>query len=66
MKLKMVIELNYNSDLWHQNAEEYDAFKDFVLNPDKSEDLILFSNFVGDEVGFVKVIEVLDEQDPAN
>lgn len=66
MKLKMVIELNYNSDLWHQNAEEYDAFKDFVLNPDKAEDLILFSNFVGDEVGFVEVIEVLDEQDATN
>lgn len=66
MKLKMTIELTYKSELWHQNAEEYDAFKEFVLNPDKAEDLILFSNFVGDEVGFVKVIEVLDEQDPAS
>lgn len=66
MKLKMLIELNYNADLWHQNAEEYDAFKDFVLNPDKEEDLIMFSNFVGDELGFVKVIEVFDEQDTAN
>lgn len=66
MKLKMTIELDYNDSLWHQTPEEYEAFRNFVLNPDNSQDLIMFSNFVGDEIGFVNVIEIQDEQATAS
>jgi len=56
-KIKLTIELDYNSDIMHGDDKEAQEwfFKD-VLGRDQ---LFLHSNEIGDEVGNVNVLEVL-------
>lgn len=56
-KIKMRIELTYNATTMHGNDKEA---KDWFFNEILGEDtLILHSNEIGDEIGTVKILEIL-------
>jgi len=61
-KLLLTIELEYDNELYGDDPEEKDwLFNHILLNNierDTSEELILFSNEIGDEVGIVTVIDI--------
>jgi len=57
-KILLKIELTYNEKTMHEDGKE--GFRWFVDQILRSRDgLILHSNFIGDELGEVKVINVL-------
>jgi len=57
--LKLEIELTYDDMLIHGDDEEERVcfFNDVLMNP---QDLVLFSNEIGDVVGDVKVVRIID------
>ncbi len=61
MKLKLEVEIEYEEDLMHGEDEDAIAwFHDQVLlNPRPDEGLILHSNYIGDEIGTVKVSHII-------
>lgn len=64
MKLKLEIEVEYDEDIMHGDTEEdFDLFKREVLfNTEPNEGLLLHSNYLGDEVGEVKVIRIISTE----
>jgi hypothetical protein len=57
-KMQMLVELDYDDNLWHgDNEEEWDWFINHLLK----DDLILHSNLVGDFVGALTLVEVLSD-----
>lgn len=61
MKIKLEIELDYDADLHHAEdniAREW--FFNEVLCGQKRDDLILHSNEIGDSIGTVKVLKILN------
>lgn len=61
MKIKMLVELDYDQDLMFDpdREEARDWFFNEVLNNDV---LTLWSNELGDEVGTIKILKMLDEE----
>ena len=60
-KIKMTIELKYDDKMMHgNNKESRDWFYNDILKSKRKNDLVLHSNEIGDEIGTVKVLEVLD------
>jgi hypothetical protein len=55
-KIKMVVELEYDEKLMGETQEEKDWFNNDILLKDT---LILHSNEIGDEIGTLKVIDIL-------
>lgn len=56
-KMKMLVELRYDASIMHgRDKEAKDWFFNEILKKDK---LILHSNEIGDEIGIIKVLEVL-------
>lgn len=59
-KLRLMIELDYDAELFHQ--DDPDAiewfFKDLLIE----EPLMLHSNYIGDVIGTVKVLEIQKEK----
>lgn len=65
-KLKLEIELLYNDEIVHgNNPDAIDWFYSEILKGE-DEALILHSNEIGDEIGIVKVIKIIDPEDPLN
>lgn len=59
-KIKMVVELEYDDDLIHgEDSEAIHWFYNDVLSV-KEDALFLYSDEIGDDVGKVKVVEILD------
>ena len=58
--LRMLVDLTYDESIMHEDtAEEQDWFFHNVLaNNNGGEQLILHSNFIGDEVGEIKIIKI--------
>lgn len=57
----MTIELKYDDKMMHgNNKESRDWFYNDILKSKRKNDLVLHSNEIGDEIGTVKVLEVLD------
>lgn len=57
-KILLKIELTYNEKTMHEDDQE--GLEWFINGILKSEDgLILHSNYIGDELGEVKVVDVL-------
>ena len=55
-KIKLLIELEYDDDVIHgDDPESIEWFKDEVLGGE----LVAWSNEIGDELGFIKVLEIL-------
>lgn len=55
--MKMLVELRYDASIMHgRDKEAKDWFFNEILKKDK---LILHSNEIGDEIGIIKVLEVL-------
>ena len=53
--IKLLVELTYNNDTMHgDDPDSIVWFNDEILG----NDLILWSNELGDEVGFIKVLEI--------
>lgn len=65
-KLRMTIELEYDAGLMYgPNDEDIAWFLDTVLgHPDPAEGLILHSNYLGDDIGNVKVLSVEEDTVP--
>ena len=57
--MRLEIELTYDDMLMHGDDEEERAwfFNDLLMKP---QDLALFSNEIGDVVGDVKVVRIID------
>jgi len=54
--IKLLVELTYNNDTMHgDDPDGIVWFNDEILG----DDLILHSNELGDEVGLIKVLEIL-------
>ena len=58
--LRLLVELTYDDEIMHGNDPfAIESFFDDVLrNNEKDEQLILHSNYIGDEVGEIKVLEI--------
>lgn len=56
-KLKMVVEFTYDANLMHGEDKES---VDWFFNLLKSEELIVHSNEIGDEIGTVRVLKISD------
>jgi hypothetical protein len=63
--IRLTVDLTYDEQIMHSDdPEDYAYFVDNVLrNTTKGEQLILHSNYIGDEVGEIKVIEI---KEPVN
>ena len=62
MIIKMLVELEYDADTMHStDAESIDWFRNDILLGKSldCERLILHSNEIGDEVGTIRVLEIL-------
>jgi len=62
-KLRLTVELEYDDSSWHGNDDDSVSwFRDCILmqNIDNSGELLLHSNEVGDTVGEVKVLTIVD------
>ena len=60
MKYKLVIEIDIDECLCGIDAEEKSFFENEILKyKDDNDALYLHSNFIGDELGQVKVIDFL-------
>lgn len=62
-KIKMIVELEYEDSLEGNDQDEKDCFIDFVLKGKDAEEinLILHSNYLGEEIGVINVLEILDD-----
>ena len=59
-KLTMLVELEYDGDMMHgTDAESIDWFRNDILLGKCGEPLILHSNEIGDEVGTIRVLEIM-------
>jgi len=59
--LKLEIELKYDAKMMHGNDKESIGwFYEDILMSHRKKDLILHSNEIGDEVGEVKVLKVIN------
>lgn len=64
-KIKMIVELEYDDEIMHANEkDEIDLFYNDILMADREDDecLVLFSNYLGDDIGTIKVLEMLDNE----
>jgi len=60
-KIRLEIELEYDDDIMHADDEDgWRWFREDVLGGTGDERLILHSNCVGDEVGTVTVLKILN------
>lgn len=63
-KLRLEIELEYDATIMHADDNDSEAkrwfFEDILLNPSEEGELILHSNSIGDEIGTVKVLRILE------
>ena len=60
-KLKLLIELKYDDKSMHgKDKESIDWFFNDILKSKRKNDLILHSNEIGDEIGEVKVITIIE------
>jgi hypothetical protein len=58
--IKLTIELTYNNKIMHGNDKEsIEWFYNYILKSRRKNDLILHSNEIGDEIGTVKVIDLI-------
>ena len=64
MKIRMVIDLEVESSMVPTDQEERDSLYDTLLQRGMagSAPLILHSNFIGDEIGTVTVIDIQEER----
>ena len=54
--IKMLVELTYDNNIMHEDdADSIAWFNDEVLNGE----VVAWSNEIGDELGFIKVLEIL-------
>lgn len=54
--IKMLVELTYDNDVMHEeDADGIAWFNDEVLGGE----VVAWSNEIGDELGFIKVLEIL-------
>jgi hypothetical protein len=54
--VKMLVELTYDNDMMHEDdADGIAWFNDEVLGGE----VVAWSNEIGDELGFIKVLEIL-------
>ena len=54
--VKMLVELTYDNDMMHEDdADGIAWFNDEVLGGE----VVVWSNEIGDELGFIKVLEIL-------
>ena len=54
--IKMLVELTYDNNIMHEDdADGIAWFNDEVLNGE----VVAWSNEIGDELGFIKVLEIL-------
>ena len=62
-KLKLLVELSYDDEVMHgTDKDSIDWFESGILMQEFSEEmLILHSNEIGDEVGEIKVLEIISE-----
>lgn len=62
-KIKMIVELEYEDSLEGNDQDDKDCFIDFVLKGKDAEEinLILHSNYLGEEIGVINVLEILDD-----
>lgn len=59
LKLKLEIEIEYDSDLMHGDDEDgITWFREHVLLA--PEDIILHSNVIGDEIGKLRSVKILE------
>ena len=62
MKLQMVIELDYDADLMHgEDPSAKECFFEELHRQDGA--LLLHSQEIGDTIGTVRVLEILDDPD---
>lgn len=60
-KIKMLVELNYDTKIMHGNdTESKEWFYKDILKSKRRNDLILHSNEIGDEIGEIKVLEIIN------
>jgi len=61
--LKMVVELTYDDNTMHDDIQEsIDWFRnDILLQECEGDGLILHSNDLGDSIGEIKVLQIIDE-----
>lgn len=61
-KLRMIVELEYDADIMYSDKESYDWFIKEVLgaSPNSNDALFLHSNLIGDELGTVEIISILE------
>ena len=57
MRLKLLIELDYDEAIMHSGDEDPDG-KEWFFAMLENDDLLLHSNEIGDTIGTVKVLEV--------
>lgn len=58
--IKLIVELKYDANMMHgKDKESIDWFYNDILKTKRKNDLILHSNEIGDEVGEIKVIDIL-------
>ena len=59
-KIRMEVELEYSDKIMHGNDPESIAwfYEEILLHP--SAELILHSNEIGDEVGVIRVLKVME------
>jgi hypothetical protein len=60
-KLKLLIELDYNAAMMHENDPE--AIEWFFTDLLPGDELFLHSNEIGDTVGTVRVMDILPEEE---
>jgi hypothetical protein len=67
MKIRMVIDIEIERTLAPNDKEERDALYDMLLQRGHAagEALILHSNYIGDELGTVTVIDIQEESTDA-
>jgi hypothetical protein len=60
--IRLTVDLTYDEQIMHSDdPEDYAYFVENVLKNSKTgEQLILHSNYIGDEVGEIKVIEITE------
>lgn len=63
-KVKMLVELNYDADGMHGDHEEAKRWftETILLSKGSDELLILHSNEIGDTVGEVRVLEIIESE----
>jgi hypothetical protein len=60
--LRLIVDLTYDEQIMHgEDKESIDWFFENVMrNNTVNEQLILHSNYIGDEVGEIKLIEIME------